>query len=275
MKEEFDKGLMIGNISYLLEKTGKKIGELEAEAGVSTGYISRLVKDEKSKPGIDFILGAAQALRVSVDTLLNFDLKKATPMERYLSNFLEKLMDDTLADKLDWIQEGPEDFTRGEVEQNEKAPHPMQSVKTFHDFRGGDYPDEVHQVVLVSHAFKEQTAIAGNCFHLRLKNGYFLYLMNFHMDVDSPEANLSEDGYAKEIWMLRPNGEKEYICSNQDQSGLGNLTETLYQAVTERTKYPIKKDLKNVIDAFMQDDLKDDPPEPTYVPYNSDDDIPF
>ena len=75
--------------------------------------------------------------------------------------------------------------------------------------------------------------------------------------------------------MLRPNGEKEYICSNQDQSGLGNLTETLYQAVTERTKYPIKKDLKNVIDAFMQDDLKDDPPEPTYVHYNSDDDIPF
>ena len=51
MTEEFNKKIMLDNISFLLNESGKKIGELETEAGVSTGYISRISKDEKTKLG--------------------------------------------------------------------------------------------------------------------------------------------------------------------------------------------------------------------------------
>ena len=91
MSVEFNKQLMLDNISFMLKEFGKKIGELEAEAGVSPGYISRTSKDDKAKPGIDFIVKVAEALNTSVDTLLNIDLSGLTPTERYLISFLEKL----------------------------------------------------------------------------------------------------------------------------------------------------------------------------------------
>ena len=88
MSEEFNKKQMLDNISFLLQEFSKKIGELEAEAGVSPGYISRITKDEKTKPGIDFIVKTADALNVSVDTLLNADFTKMTSTERYLVKLL-------------------------------------------------------------------------------------------------------------------------------------------------------------------------------------------
>ena len=52
MSVEFNKQLMLDNISFLLKEFGKKIGELEAEAGVSPGYISRISKDGPSRVSI-------------------------------------------------------------------------------------------------------------------------------------------------------------------------------------------------------------------------------
>ena len=45
MTDEFNKQIMLNNISFLLNKFDKRIGELETEAGVSAGYISRITKD--------------------------------------------------------------------------------------------------------------------------------------------------------------------------------------------------------------------------------------
>ena len=89
MGVEFDKKRMLENISFLLKEKGKKIGELETEAGVSVGYISRTSKDENAKPGIDFILKVAEALNISVDMLLKVDLTDLTPTEKYLLSFFE------------------------------------------------------------------------------------------------------------------------------------------------------------------------------------------
>ena len=52
MNIEFNKQLMLDNISFLLKESEKKIGELESEAGVSAGYISRISKEGNTKPGI-------------------------------------------------------------------------------------------------------------------------------------------------------------------------------------------------------------------------------
>ena len=256
MMKEFNKQLMLDNVSYLLKETGKKIGELETESGVSTGYISRISKDEKTKPGIDFIMNVADSLKVSINTLLNVDLTAMTPKERYLLSFLKKLNKDTIDDKLDWNRESADQLNRTETNKYGHVDHPLLSLETFWEEGESDYPEEVTRVVFVSNSFDCGTYISGDCFNLRLKNGSFLYLMNIQKTVhriNDPNA------FAKEIWMYTPDNVAHFLCSNNVVSPLADLVDELSATVSELMKHPrIKQELQYVIDAFMKDDLIDD-----------------
>jgi len=256
MNSEFNKQLMLDNISFLLKESEKKIGELEAEAGVSAGYISRISKEGNTKPGIEFIMKVASSLNTSIDTLLNVDLAGMTPTERYLASFLEKLNKDTLDDKLDWNRESADSLNRAETDINGNTDHPLLSYETFYEEGECEYPDEVSRVVFVSHSFDCRTFINGDCFNLRLKNGTILYLMTISKSVhrvNDPNA------FAKEVWMYTPGTGKNYLCSNIDNSPLAALVDHLYTTVSERMKHPrIKQELQYVIDAFMDDDVSDD-----------------
>lgn len=258
MGSEFNKDLMIKNISFMLSEFGKKIGELEAEAGVSAGYISRTAKDTKSKPGIDFVVKVAEALKTSVDTLINVDLSELTPTERYLISFLEKLKQDTLEDKLDWIRESAASLNRMETDMNGYVEHPLFSLETFYEEGECEYPEEVTRVVMISKHFDCRTAIEGDCFNLRMKNGATLYVMNICKSVhriNDPSA------YAKEIWISQY-GKNQFLCDNSPNSSLAFLVEDLYSTLLIRSNHPkISRDLKQVIDSFMVDDLGQDDEE--------------
>lgn len=256
MNKSFSKKLMLDNISVLLNESGKKVGELENEAGVSAGYISRIAKDSAGKPGIEFIMNVAEALKVSIDTLLYIDLTGLTPTERYLISFLEKLKKDTSEDKLEWNRTSADSLNRMEQNYNGDVDHPLFSYETFMEEGEGDYPDEVSRVVFTSHTFDVHTYITGDCFSLRLKNGAVLYLMDISKSVhrvNDPNA------YAKEVWMYKPQVGRQYMCCNCDKSPLSALVDDLYAVVKEFSKHPkIVKGLQDAIDAFMRDDLEDD-----------------
>lgn len=256
LNKEFNKKLMLDNIAVLLSESGIKVGELENEAGVSAGYISRLTKDGAGKPGIEFIMNAAEALKVSIDTLLYIDLAGLTPTERYLISFLEKLKKDTAEDKLEWIRYSADSLNRMEPNYDSSVDHPLFSYETFMEAGEGDYPDEVSRVVFTSHTFDVHTYITGDCFSLRLKNGAMLYLMDISKSVhrvNDPNA------FAKEVWMYKPQVGGQYMCSNRDNSPLSALVDDLYAVVKEFSKHPkIMKGLQEAIDAFMRDDLEDD-----------------
>lgn len=256
MSSEFNKKLMLDNISFLLKEYGKKIGELEAEAGVSAGYISRTTKDSSGKPGVDFIMKVAEALKISVDTLLNIDLTGLTPTERYLISFIEKLKRDTTEDKLEWIRSSADSLNRMECDYNGYVAHPLFSFETFNEQGEGDYPEEVSRVVFVSHSFDCNTFITDDCFSLRLKNGTFLYLMDISKSVyNSNDLNV----FARELWICKPQVGTQFLCSNRDSSPLSALIDDLYTVVKEFSKHPkIKKGLQEAIDAFMIDDFEDD-----------------
>ena len=257
--KEFNKQLMLDNIAYLLKETGKKIGELETESGVSTGYISRISKEGNTKPGIEFIMNVADSLNVSINTLLNVDLIAMTPNERYLLSFLKKLNKDTINDKLDWNRESAEQLNRVEIDINRNSAHPLLSYETFYEEGEGDYPNEVSRVVLVSRSFGCKTAINGDCFNLRLKNGSVLYLMNISKSVYRTNDT---NAFAKEIWMYTPDTGSNFLCSNNVNSPLADLVDELYATVSENMKHPrIDRELQYVIDAFMNDDIHDDDEE--------------
>lgn len=258
MGEEFNKKMLFDNISYLIKKREMKIGELESEAGVSPGYISRTSKDGGAKPGIDFIMKAATALNVSVDTLLRVDLASLTSTEQYLISFLEKLVADTMNDKLDWNRESAEALNyRLETDMNGNCDHPLFSQEKFLEQGETEYPDEVIRTVFISKAFDVHTYIQGDCFNLRMKNGAYLFLMdisnNTYREGDSA-------AFAKEIWMCPAKGPvKQFLCSTKDISEISALINELYQAVSENAKHPkVSKEVKDAIDAFMRDDLEDD-----------------
>ena len=256
MGVEFDKKRMLDNISFLLKEKEKKIGELETEAGVSVGYISRTSKDENAKPGIDFILKTAEALDISVDMLLKVDLTELTPTEKYLLSFFEKLLSDTRKDKLDWKRESAEKLNRLEAEYNGYVNHPLFELETFYEQTECEYPSEETKVVFTSNYFGCHTYIAGDCFNLRMKNGTVFYMMNICKSIHKVN---DMNAYAKEIWMCPLYGENQYLCGNKATSVMSSLIELLYTAVYENMKHPkIKDNIRSVIEAYLNDDFEDD-----------------
>lgn len=263
--KEFNKQRLYDNIEHLLKIRDIGVGDFETRAGVSTGYMARNKKDEKSKPGIEFIMAAAEILGVSMDALLNISLKELTPTEQYLLDFLSKLEDDTLGDKLAWNRESADYLNRLEGDINGNTDHPLFSMETFMEEGESDYPDEVTRIVFTSKNFDCHTAVHGDCFNLRMKNRATLYLMNICKSVhrvDDPSA------YCKEVWMYVPGSGARFLCDNRNDNMIGMTVDALYGAITENAKHPqVGADFKYAIDAFMRDDLTDDPGEEDILPF--------
>lgn len=255
MDSNFNKQRMFDNIAFMVKELGMKIGELETSAGVSAGYISRASKEGGSTPGVEFVTNVAKALKVSVDTLISANMAELTPTEKYIISFLEKLERDTNADKLDWGRESAESLNRMGTDINGNPDHPLFSYETFYEQTDGEYPEEMTECRFISHSFDVHTMAHGDCFHLRMKNGAMLYVMNISKSV----YRTNDTGaFAKEVWMYSQ-GTSQYFCSNRDVPPIGTLVESLYSAISENSKHPkIKSGIQYVIDAFMQDDIEDD-----------------
>jgi len=255
----FNKNLCFSNIRELLkDNPDVKIGQIESAAGIRLGYMSRLEKgDNAAEPSVEFIVTAAKLLNVSVDTLISVDLANLTPTEKYLVSFIEKLKSDTLQDKINWSVETQYDLDRYGVDYNGNSNHPLFSLETFYRQSEIEYPDQVTENVYVSKTFGPNTCIHGDCFNLRLKNGSTFYLMDLVKDV---HRTGDKSAFVKEAVMYVPRGKTQVLATTHDEYPIGQLLEELYSTVEERMKHPqVNNDVMNAIDAFMKDDLEDDP----------------
>ena len=141
--KNFNKSVCFSNIRELLKDNNDvKIGQIEKDAGIRLGYMSRLEKeDNTAEPSVEFIVTAAKLLNVSVDTLISFDIAGLTPTEKYLINFVEKLKVDTTADKLNWNVTSKNEMDRYETDVNGESLHPLITSETVYETCGGDYPE--------------------------------------------------------------------------------------------------------------------------------------
>ena len=79
-----------------------KIGDLEKNAGVSPGYLSRIIKeDSTSTMSVDLLVAIADQLHVSVEYLLT-DYDILNESESYLFRFFEKIKQETSKGKYEW-----------------------------------------------------------------------------------------------------------------------------------------------------------------------------
>ena len=73
------------------------------------------------------------------------------------------------------------------------------------------------------------------------------------------KENAVNDPVVKEIWMRVPNYGNRFLCSDKHPGLISNYIRDLYSAIVDNTKLPkVSKDLQNIIDAFMADDISDD-----------------
>lgn len=256
--KNFNKKLCFSNIRELLRQNPDvKIGQIEKEAGIRLGYMSRLEKEgNTSEPSMEFIVSAAKLLKVSIDTLVSTDLTALTPTEQYIVNFFDKLKADTLKDKLDWNRETAFNLNRIEPDMNGWIYHPLFAEETFYEESDCEYPEEVTRIVFNSKTFGPHTFICGDCFNLRLKNGTTLYLMDIERSV---HITADTSAYAKEAWMYVPHKGCQLLVASQDDTPVASLLELLFATVKERMEHPkINKDVMSAIDSFMNDDITDD-----------------
>lgn len=261
---EFNKKLFYDNIEILLKERGIGIGVLESKAGVSIGYTARNKRDERSKPGIDFIMMAAEMLGVGIDALLKVDYLELSPTERYLFDFINKLKEETLHDKLIWNIESADILNSLEEDMDGNVDHPLFGTRSIQVEGFSGYPEYYSETVFRSKNFGIDTAINDDCFNLRMKNGAKLYIMNItKRDSDTNDKN----AYAKELWMHVWGNGGQFLCDNKS-SKLSSMVEDLYAVIKEDSRHPkISNDYRYAIDAFMKGDLSDDE--------NTDDDMPF
>lgn len=251
--EKSEKQVLLDNITYYLEKTGMKIGELEAKCGVSTGYISRLYKEDKAKPSFEFVRTVSKIFHVSMDTMVYMDQSLSTATETYVFDFLTKLERDTTLDKLSWQAEYKSEFQPVAVGNNQyEVDHPLLTYGYFKAERiDGGYGD-ILDIGFVSQHFRGDTIFEGPCYHLPISHGVVLYLMPIKRPYLAPET---PDISAVEVWMVsKAGGEKKYLCSTLDTSALGHMTDVLYHAVLDYFSRPnLSLPFKEAIDAFMGD----------------------
>lgn len=258
MSYEFDKDILFGNIAYLLKEREKKIGELESDAGVSPGYISRTSKEENTRPGIDFIVKVAEVFEVSMDTLLRVKLYEISSTEKYILSFLEKLNQDTIQEELDWKREIPDSLNHQDDDILDKPIHPLFEYKEYFQENGSEYPDLVKRYVFMSREFGTNTWIEDDCFNLKINHGVTVYVMNLSkMTYKYGDKN----NKGKEVW-LYSGGTPEYLCGNSSDNELGFLVDNLYSSIAEYSKHPkIDERFRKAIDSFMNGgDDKDDFP---------------
>lgn len=99
----YNRAYCIENIFVLAKEKNIKIGELENAAGVSSGYLSRLKKEgNESNPSIDILCAIADKLDVSIDSLVSKRLSVLSPEERYMLEFLNKMIKNTEDENIWW-----------------------------------------------------------------------------------------------------------------------------------------------------------------------------
>lgn len=98
----FDKAKLLNNIKLLAKKKNMPIGQLESEAGVSAGYLSRQ-NSSSTRMDIGVTAKMAQILGTSVDELINVNLKTSvSATESRVLDFVKQVKFDTQKEILNW-----------------------------------------------------------------------------------------------------------------------------------------------------------------------------
>ena len=193
-------------------------------------------------PSIDFVASVAKALGVTVDAIINNDYATSTPTEKFLLDFIDRLLSQTIADELDWKKETVKQLWDIGYDDNGNANHPLFSM----DFEAY----EPHAIY--NSRFNSTHIVSGDCFYLNLPGveSTSVYLMC----VDEPNVEcLPFEVRDYELYMVK-NQKVQPLCHALPMgSRFHSALSSLYAAVKESSKHPkLDADVMSAINAFMR-----------------------
>ena len=241
---KFDKKRFLRNTHYLANEKKMKIGDLEKNAGVSVGYLSRLGKeDNKSIPGVEVLLSFSNLLEVGIDALVNSDLTALTSTEKFLCNFLDGLLSKTNSFEYIWEIEKLEQLNSIGLDVNGIPEHPLyRTNSSCYDtsVSVAEYDSLFHR--------GEKIDLCGDIVKVLINAGVWTYIAK--VTLSTGELSLSNIEY--ELYFVQGSS-IEPVCSSTMGNGIfNNKLATLYLAARESGKHiKISNNAKNIINDFM------------------------
>ena len=215
----FDKTLLGKNVKFLATQKGIKVGDIEAEANVSAGYLSRLANEDNknSFPIMDLIFLVSKKFDVSINTLLSVDFSNLTPNEILLSQFFDKLNKDTENNRIIW-----------ELDSKEKL-EAYKQQGGHHLFYQGQYDTCYNYHSL----FDQEIEIAGDSYKVFIGNKWL-----FFMTVKKPNSlNVDYELYFIYRYNYATAPEVEKICKVNPESDLYNQIVDLRSVAAESSRH--------------------------------------
>lgn len=238
---KFDNRICYENIINLYKAKGFKIGEFETEIGASIGYFSRLIKEDGKLGTIssEILFKAADVLAVPVEQLGSVDLTCLDPTEQYYFDFLNKVINETQNNNIDWKQYRKEDLRYFKNTMNLFEIEYGQLNGIEYAFYNSQFWDDR----------KYNVSLANDVFVFENEQGSFVLTC---VDVSS-ESNFKFKGY--ELYFVDLNSQVNGICySAPDQNQCINQTlDSLFKTVALYIKKPkLDENVRVAIDAFMK-----------------------
>ena len=252
-KMEFDKRRCMSAIYAIAKEKGVKIGDLEKEANVSTGYLSKLNKEENtSSPSIELLVAVARVLGVTIDMLVYSEYEGLSSNEKYILKFMDKLVNDTLSGELQWEKETKKQLLNvdcGYDGGEAYAAHPLFDV-TEVPIEEGRYRLEPRYC---SRFFPDgETEIAGDGFHADLGlSRAEIYIMK----VDNEESNMGIGYDQFEVYLLKDGNIRPLCCNEFVCNEIARQIQNLYKVIVDAdSNLGINDEVKGIIDLYMSED---------------------
>lgn len=242
---KFNKTICINNIYLLAKRRKEKIGKIEEVGHVSKGYLSKLMKDDKStNPSIDFIVSIANYLNIDINTLISCDLSELTPSEIKLLNFLDRLLKKTCDDEIIWTKHSSQEFEeiKIDVKCNEKLLHPL-SQPVISALSNNVSRGEYKSLFCVDEVFEPTE---------------YFYSYDFNetsilfVPVKKTLSTENEYNIIFEMYTIKNNKASELYSSALNNSMFNEKLSCLYKAITDSLLHVhLNKDTMDIIDEFM------------------------
>jgi len=237
--ENLNSKLILNNINYLIKKSNKRIGELETEIGVSLGYFSKLLKEDKvSIPSTEIIYNTSRVLKVPLEELLTVDLSALDETEQRILNFIDKLINNTKNRKSEWSENHPSSLS------------PYSELPPIFEVENDMY--EGDSVKYRSSFFNSEEKGFANIvgdYYISIYNDSLIYFTMIQLPY-----NINQSYLGFELYLLKDNRLMP-ICCELDcyNSILYKKMERLYSEIRKALKYPfMDKGVIDIIDDFIK-----------------------
>ena len=249
----FNKFILLKNIRELLKHSKVKLGQIEKEAGCQPGYMSRLEKEgNTTDPSVEFVVTAAMLFDISIDALINSEIKDVTPTEEYVLTFLKSLTEDTREDQITWARETIDtiESTFHYTEDPDDLQHPL--FNWVDDDYDGD-GRTIHRYEYMTAFYRGTDAmITGNSYHATLPGSNSdIYLMSCRRTVGD-EFDAEIKNYF-EMYLVKGPDVIPLCCSSATSEPVAMSINELYKEIERSSAHVhINKNARDAIDKYFQ-----------------------